>query len=158
MQFHVDGFKPGDPDVLPAAPGHRRAGDPLPETVDVLIAGSGPAGLALAAQLARVPQIRTMLVDPKLGPMEKGQADGISVRSMEMFQAFGFAEKVMRESGWINETTFWAARADAPESSPDRTQNDSPPSGRGGGPCSTCGTGATSPHGASLRTPSDPMH
>jgi phenol 2-monooxygenase len=40
--------------------------------------------------------------------MEKGQADGISVRSMEMFQAFGFAEKVMRESVWINETTFWA--------------------------------------------------
>ena len=113
MQFHVNGFKPGDPDVLPAAPGHRRAGDPLPETVDVLIAGSGPAGLALAAQLARVPQIRTMLVEPKLGPMEKGQADGISVRSMEMFQAFGFAEKVMRESVWINETTFWAPGADS---------------------------------------------
>lgn len=108
MQFHRDGFKPGDPDVLPAAPGHRRAGDPLPNTVDVLIAGSGPAGLCLAAQLARVPQIRTMLVEPKPGPMEKGQADGISVRSMEMFQAFGFAEKVMRESVWINETTFWA--------------------------------------------------
>ena len=77
-------------------------------TVDVLIAGSGPAGLCLAAQLARVPQIRTMLVEPKPGPMEKGQADGISVRSMEMFQAFGFAEKVMRESVWINETTFWS--------------------------------------------------
>lgn len=114
MQFHLDGFKPGDPDVLPAAPGHRRAGDPLPDTVDVLIAGSGPAGLCLAAQLARVPQIRTLLVEPKLGPMEKGQADGISVRSMEMFQAFGFAEKVMRESVWINETTFWAPGADAP--------------------------------------------
>lgn len=114
MQFHLDGFKPGDPDVLPAAQGHRRAGDPLPETVDVLIAGSGPAGLCLAAQLARVPQIRTMLVEPKAGPMEKGQADGISVRSMEMFQAFGFAEKVMRESVWINETTFWAPGADAP--------------------------------------------
>lgn len=114
MQFHLNGFRPGDPDVLPAAPGQRRAGDPLPEMVDVLIAGAGPAGLCLAAQLARVPQIRTLLVEPKLGPMEKGQADGISVRSMEMFQAFGFAEKVMRESVWINETTFWAPGADAP--------------------------------------------
>lgn len=114
MQFHVDGFKPGDPDVLAAAPGQRRAGDPLPETVDVLIAGSGPAGLCLAAQLAQVPQIRTMLVEPKTGPMEKGQADGISVRSMEMFQAFGFAEKVMRESVWINETSFWAPGSDGP--------------------------------------------
>lgn len=107
MQFHRDGFHPGDPDIQPAAPGHRRPGDPLPTTVDVLIAGCGPAGLCLAAQLARVPQIRTMIVEPKLGPMEKGQADGISVRSMEMFQAFGFAEKVARESVWINETTFW---------------------------------------------------
>jgi phenol 2-monooxygenase len=107
MQYHVNGFKPGDPDIHPAAPGHRQAGDPLPQTVDVLIAGSGPAGLCLAAQLARVPQIRTMLVEPKLSPMEKGQADGISVRTMEMFQAFGFAEKMMREAVWINETTFW---------------------------------------------------
>lgn len=114
MQYHRDGFKPGDPDVLPAAPGHRRAGGPLPQTVDVLIAGSGPAGLCLAAQLARVPQIRTMLVEPRLQPMEKGQADGISVRSMEMFQAFGFGEKVARESVWINETTFWAPGAADP--------------------------------------------
>jgi phenol 2-monooxygenase len=113
VQFHLNGFQPGDPDVFPAAPGHRRAGDPLPERVDVLIAGTGPAGLCLAAQLARVPQIRTLVVEPKLGPMEKGQADGISVRSMEMFQAFGFGEKVMRESVWINETTFWAPGADA---------------------------------------------
>lgn len=114
MQFHRDGFRPGDPDVLPAAAGHRRAGDPLPETIDVLIAGSGPAGLCLAAQLARVPQIRTMMVEPKLAPMERGQADGISVRSMEMFQAFGFAEKVSRESVWINETTFWAPATHSP--------------------------------------------
>ena len=113
MQYHLNGFKPGDPDIHPAAPGQRRAGDPLPDSVDVLIAGSGPAGLCLAAQLARVPQIRTMLVEPKMGPMEKGQADGISVRSMEMFQAFGFAEKVMRESVWINETTFWSPGAKA---------------------------------------------
>jgi phenol 2-monooxygenase len=33
---------------------------------------------------------------------------------MEMFQAFGFAEKVLRESVWINETTFWAPGAEAP--------------------------------------------
>ena len=114
MQYHLNGFKAGDPDVLAAAPDHWRAGDPLPEKVDVLIAGTGPAGLCLAAQLAKVPQIRTMVVEPKLVPMEKGQADGINVRSMEMFQAFGFGEKVARESVWINETTFWAPGTKAP--------------------------------------------
>jgi phenol 2-monooxygenase (NADPH) len=122
MQYHLNGFKPGDPDVQLAAPGHRRLGDPLPATVDVLIAGTGPAGLCLAAQLARVPSIRTLVVEPKLAPMEKGQADGISVRSMEMFQAFGFAEKVMREAVWINETTFWAP-GEAPLSRVARVQD-----------------------------------
>ncbi|CAN0606127.1 unnamed protein product, partial [Ectocarpus sp. 12 AP-2014] len=39
--------------------------------------------------------------------MEKGQADGVSCRSMEMFNCFGFAEKVMREAYWVNEATFW---------------------------------------------------
>jgi phenol 2-monooxygenase len=112
MQYHQNGFQPGDPDISVTSPNHRTHGDRLPDAVDVLIAGSGPAGLCLAAQLARVPQIHTMLVEPKLGPMEKGQADGISVRTMEMFQAFGFAEKVLRESMWINETTFWAPGAD----------------------------------------------
>jgi phenol 2-monooxygenase len=114
MQFHLNGFRPGDPDVRPSAPAWRdRSGAP-PQTVDVLIAGCGPAGLCLAAQLAGAPEIRTMIVEPKLGPMEKGQADGINVRSMEMFQAFGFADKVKRESVWINETTFWTPNPSSP--------------------------------------------
>jgi phenol 2-monooxygenase len=107
MQYHLNGFVPGDPDVHPAAPGADQRGTALPSRVDVLIAGCGPAGLCLAAQLAGVPSIKTMIVEPKFSRMEKGQADGINVRSMEMFQAFGFGEKVRRESVWINETTFW---------------------------------------------------
>lgn len=107
MQYHLNGFTPGDPDILPADPARARKTPELPQKVDVLIAGCGPAGLCLAAQLSRFPEIATLIVEPKSGPMEKGQADGISVRSMEMFQAFGFADKVKRESLWINETTFW---------------------------------------------------
>lgn len=113
MQFHMNGFRPGDPDIATPAPAWRQRDVPPPE-VDVLIAGCGPAGLCLAAQLAKVAGIRTMIVEPKPGPMEKGQADGINVRSMEMFQAFGFAEKVKRESVWINETTFWTPDPDLP--------------------------------------------
>ena len=110
MQYYLDGFKPGDPDVKPPAPGLGRAtstASDIPQKVDVLIAGCGPAGLCLAAQLAGFPEISTMIVEPKHGPMEKGQADGVSVRSMEMFQAFGFAEKVKREAYWVNQTAFW---------------------------------------------------
>ena len=43
-----------------------------------------------------------------------GQADGIACRSVEMFEAFGFAERVLRESYWVNETTFWKPDADQP--------------------------------------------
>ena len=47
--------------------------------------------------------------------MEKGQADGVSCRSMEMFQAFGFAHRVCNEAYWVNETTFWKPDPDNPE-------------------------------------------
>ena len=47
--------------------------------------------------------------------MEKGQADGISCRSMEMFQAFGFAHRVCNEAYWVNETTFWKPNPDNPQ-------------------------------------------
>jgi phenol 2-monooxygenase len=110
MQFHLNGFVPGDPDVSPAAKQRKYA----PDKVDVLIAGCGPAGLCLAAQLAGLPEINTRIIEQKSGPMEKGQADGINVRSMEMFQAFGFADKIKRESVWINETTFWGPDLDIP--------------------------------------------
>lgn len=118
MQYHLNGFTAGDPDNFDPARENARKNGPngLPQKVDVLIAGCGPAGLCLAAQLAAWPQIATMIVEPKSGPMEKGQADGISVRSMEMFQAFGFADKVKRESVWINETTFWQPDPKKPQS------------------------------------------
>jgi len=107
MQYHLNGFRPGDPDLHPAAAGHEAGQGELPETLDVLIVGCGPAGLTLAAQLAGFPGIRTRIVERKPGPIEKGQADGISCRSMEMFNAFGFADTVLRQGYWVNETSFW---------------------------------------------------
>lgn len=109
MQFYKDGFRGGSPDVKQAAPNRRSRGanEPLPEKVDVLIAGTGPAGLCLAAQLARFPEIETMIVERMPANIIKGKADGINTRTMEMFQAFGFADKVKRETYWVNQTAFW---------------------------------------------------
>ncbi len=107
MQFHLNGYHAGNPDIAIADEGWRDPSGELPQTVDVLIAGCGPAGLCLAAQLSRIASIRTMIVEPKLGPITKGQADGLNVRSMEMLQAFGYGEKLKREAVWVNETTFW---------------------------------------------------
>lgn len=108
MQFHLNGFRTGAPGLLDAGTTEAPAVDRnLPETADVLIVGCGPAGLTLAAQLSAFPEIRTVIVDQKPGPLELGQADGIACRTMEMFEAFGFAERVLKESYWVNETTFW---------------------------------------------------
>ena len=105
MQFHLNGFRTGDPDIKPAA---RDTIDGVPpDAIDVLIVGCGPAGLTLAAQLSQFPAISTRIIERKPGPMEKGQADGVSCRSMEMFEAFGFAHRVKREAYWVNETVFW---------------------------------------------------
>ncbi len=109
MQFHLNGFRPGDPRIgQPAKPmiAEGQTGD-LPDELDVLIVGSGSAGLVLAAQLSRFSEITTRIVEQKSGPMELGQADGIACRTMEMFEAFGFAERVLKEAYWVNETTFW---------------------------------------------------
>ena len=91
MQFHLNGFRSGDPEV--SEPGHlpQNEGGSLPREVDVLIVGCGPAGLTLAAQLSAFPDIATCIVDQKSGPLELGQADGVACRTMEMFNAFGFA-------------------------------------------------------------------
>src|SRR6202012_3512965 len=98
MQFHHHGYVTGDPRVQPASgTGISRPAD-LPDQVDVLIVGSGPAGLVLAAQLPQYPAVTTRLIERRAGRLEIGQADGIQARSVETFQAFGFAGRLIAEA------------------------------------------------------------
>src|SRR3569832_567914 len=115
MQFHLIGFRPGDPETHEpdaAVASYRGA---LPGMIDVLIVGCGPAGLTHATQLSALPGINVAIVDQKPGPPQLGQADGIACRTVEMFEAFGFAERILKEAHWINETTFWKPDAAHPE-------------------------------------------
>ena len=53
MQFHHHGYVTTDPRVGPASgTGIDRPAE-LPEAVDVLIVGAGPAGMSLATQLSQ---------------------------------------------------------------------------------------------------------
>jgi len=117
MQFHLNGFQPGDPEIADPAERVQASGaaGAVPEEVDVLIVGCGPAGLTLAAQLAQFPDIKTCIVEQKPGRLLVGQADGIACRTMEMFHAFGFSERVLKEAYWVNETTFWKPDERQPE-------------------------------------------
>jgi phenol 2-monooxygenase len=107
MQFYLNGYKPGDVLVEDPHPSVVERSGGLPEDVDVLIVGCGPAGLVLAAQMANFPDVRTAVIERKDGPLEVGQADGVACRTVEMFEAFGLADRLLNEACWINEVCFW---------------------------------------------------
>ncbi|MDN4610456.1 FAD-binding monooxygenase [Arthrobacter burdickii] len=107
MQFHHHGYVSGEPRTQPAAGvGVNRPAD-LPNEVDVLIVGTGPAGMITAAQLSQFPDITTRIVERRPERLAIGQADGIQARSVETFQAFGFAQRITEEAYRIVEMAFW---------------------------------------------------
>lgn len=115
MQYYLNGYQFGDPELRAPAPGFEHPPENLPDTVNVLIAGTGPAGLVLAAQLSTFSGFTTRIVERRAGPLELGHADGVSCRTVEMLDAFGLSSQLMREACWINETVFW--RPDAQDRS-----------------------------------------
>ncbi len=107
MQYHHHGYVSGDPRVQPAAGVGLDRPAELPDEVDVLIVGTGPAGIVTAAQLSQFPSVTTRIIERRGGRLEIGQADGIQARSVETFQAFGFAERIIAEAYRITEMAFW---------------------------------------------------
>ncbi|RII42510.1 3-hydroxybenzoate 4-monooxygenase [Galactobacter valiniphilus] len=115
MQFHENGYVTGEPRVkAPAGVGIDRPAA-LPAAMDVLIVGEGPAGMITAAQLSQFPDIDARLVERRPEQLLVGQADGIQARSVETFQAFGFANRVIDEGYHITEMSFWKPSTENPE-------------------------------------------
>jgi phenol 2-monooxygenase len=114
VQFHHHGYVSGDPRIQPAAGVGIGRPDDLPGELDVLIIGGGPAGHIAAAQLAQFPRVTTRLIEQRAGRLELGQADGIQARSVETFQAFGFATRIMEEAYRITAMAFWGPDPDEP--------------------------------------------
>ncbi|MEP3946194.1 FAD-dependent monooxygenase [Ascidiaceihabitans sp.] len=117
MQFHLNGFKPGNYQVPDAA---RKAYptppiQDLPTEVDVLIVGTGPAGLTMARQMSEFEDISTCIVDMADGPLLFGRADGISCRTIEIMEAFNSSEMVEKETYKLMQNTFWEPDAANPQ-------------------------------------------
>ena len=115
MQFHHHGYVSTNPKVKPAAGLGIDRPDELPDVTDVLIVGSGPAGMLLAAQMTQFPSVMTRLVEKRPGRLVIGQADGIQARSNETFQAFEFAEEIIDEAYQLQTMNFWVPDPENPE-------------------------------------------
>lgn len=60
----------------------------------VIVAGAGPTGMLLAAELARR-SVSVNLVDKRGGPAEHSRALGIMPRTMEMFETLGLIDELL---------------------------------------------------------------
>src|SRR6266480_5899779 len=78
-----------------------------PIKTDVLIVGSGSAGLCAAAWLARL-KIPFLILEKRSGPLQIGQADGVQCRTVEVFESFGLNEDLVKHAYWVNEVCFWS--------------------------------------------------
>ncbi len=114
MQFHHHGYVSTDPRMQPAAGIGLDRPAALPDEVDVLIVGTGPAGMITAAQLAQFPDVNVRIIERRPERLAIGQADGIQARSVETFQAFGFAERIIAEAYHLTEMAFWAPDPEDP--------------------------------------------
>ncbi|KAH6839577.1 FAD binding domain-containing protein [Chaetomium sp. MPI-CAGE-AT-0009] len=82
---------------------------PDAEKVDVLICGSGSAGLCAAVWLVRF-GIDYKILERRDGPLKIGQADGVQTRTVEIFDSFGIAEDLLKEAYHVLEVAFWRTR------------------------------------------------
>lgn len=79
----------------------------MAQKTDVLICGSGSAGLSAAIWLARF-GIDFKVLERRDGPLKIGQADGVQCRTVEIFESLGISEPLLREAYHVMELTFWS--------------------------------------------------
>ena len=96
------------------------------QEVDVLICGSGSAGLCAAAYLAICGIKSFKILEKRDGPMEMGQADGVQCRTVEIFESFGIAEELLREAYHVLEVAFWSSDGKGGIHRTSRTQDTQP--------------------------------
>ncbi|KAF6832405.1 phenol 2-monooxygenase [Colletotrichum plurivorum] len=76
------------------------------QQVDVLICGSGSAGLCAAVWLARC-GVDFKILERRDGPLQQGQADGVQCRTVEILESLGLGDDLLKEACHVLELAFW---------------------------------------------------
>ncbi|KAF2743520.1 hypothetical protein M011DRAFT_480667 [Sporormia fimetaria CBS 119925] len=82
-----------------------------PKRTEVIIVGSGSAGIFAGTWLTLF-NIPFRILERRSGPLEIGQADGVQCRTVEIYESFGVAEELLRESYHVLEVAFWGPNRD----------------------------------------------
>ncbi|KAG0126603.1 putative phenol 2-monooxygenase [Tuber indicum] len=88
------------PPVSPTSPGGQ-------ERYEVVIVGSGPAGILSSVLLARYGITSRLTVDEKHSQTELGQADGLQPRTLEILQSLDLAHEILTQGCQFHEVGFW---------------------------------------------------
>ena len=81
---------------------------PKTSCIDLLIIGAGPAGLMAAAWASRY-NISTRIIDKVGDRVLAGHADGLQPRTFEIFDSFGFADCLWKDSYHDIEICSWVS-------------------------------------------------
>ncbi|OKL61019.1 hypothetical protein UA08_03115 [Talaromyces atroroseus] len=76
-------------------------------TTDLLIIGAGPAGLMAACWASQFSDMSTRIIDQKPGRTQRGHADGLHSRTLEILDSFGIADRILRQAVGDFEMCYW---------------------------------------------------
>lgn len=79
------------------------------DSTEVLIVGAGPTGLLLACELARQ-EIPFRIIDRAAKPSTQCRALGVHSRSLEIFEDYGLAERMIQKGRWLPATSIYRDR------------------------------------------------
>ncbi|KAJ5902637.1 hypothetical protein N7495_003165 [Penicillium taxi] len=87
--------------------GGDQSSSTLDSKTDVLIIGAGPSGLMAAYWMARY-GVNARIIDKRSTKVFTGHADGLRMRTLELFDSMGIQHRVMQEGYSAVEANFWA--------------------------------------------------
>ncbi|KAF5334575.1 hypothetical protein D9758_018362 [Tetrapyrgos nigripes] len=79
--------------------------------VDVLVVGAGPSGSMLAYSLLKA-GVSARIIDKREAPVDRGHADALQPRVLEVLRSHGLIEKALKRGNKINTTSIWHPGAD----------------------------------------------